>query len=70
MRTKLRFKTGDIDPGRKRSKVELCQSSGRKCKRDEHSNLRSETSRRDVQCTWLHGNGSAALRSTHSRGNR
>ena len=32
MRTKLRFKIGDIDLGRKRSRVEPCQSSGRRCK--------------------------------------
>jgi len=61
MRTKLRSKTGGIDLGRKRSKVEQCQSSGRRCKREEHSTGRSETSRRDVQRSWLHGNGSAAL---------
>ena len=68
MRTKLRSKTGDIDLGRKRSKAEQCQSSGRRCKyRRRHANVtntptvRSEASRRDVQCTWLHGNGSAAL---------
>jgi hypothetical protein len=68
MRTKLRSKTGDIDLGRKRSEAEQCQSSGRRCKyrattreRDQHSNSRSEASRRHVQCAWLHGNGSAAL---------
>jgi endonuclease/exonuclease/phosphatase family metal-dependent hydrolase len=40
MRTKLRSKTGDIDLGRKRSKAEQCQSSGRRCKyRRRHANV-------------------------------
>ena len=54
MRAKLRSKIGEIDLGRKRSKAELCRSSGRRCncprryERDEPSNVRTEASHCDV----------------------
>ena len=70
MRTKLRSKTGDIDLGRKRSKVEPCQSSGRRCKyRRRHANVtntqrpeRSFASRRTMYMAAWEWIGSALKR--------